>query len=279
MSLFVIIKPLPKCYICKLNNSNYCSNCTKKTYSKIITELNNIKKLNKKYYEQLDEILSKKNKILQIKKNISNLSKSKLNLSEKIENIQNSLQINQKYNFIKRIELEKRKSDITNAKKILLTYKFDPTKINDNYGKENCIFISEKIQEINNFYSINVDYSNKIGYIKNHAFPLEFNDFILTFWTKNEYKSTMIMLILFLKGILSILGSKINHSIGSFSFDILKQKIYFYYIQVCYLLNIKNYDNNSLKLIDSFHLFSSKKNNEELFSNNNLKNKIFMNLD
>ena len=272
-----------KCYVCKINKINYCDKCINQIVSLNNINIENIEQKKNIVEDKLEKIIFERNKVNKLKNEVNKQQTKNKNLKKKIdylkENIKNIKNENIKFsnnlNSISK-DIDMVSNELFNIKNNINLTKNDNDYIYDK-SKEISFLISKKIQEINDIFKIKVDHLNDCGYINNLKFPLDFNNFNINYWSsKNEATSTLILLLIFLKSILNSLSFRVIIRKGIIEYSDLLTIVKRFYYQICNILKINYNVKSSLKIIDTFHLFSDKSDNSCLFLESNLEKKIFI---
>jgi hypothetical protein len=273
-----------KCKLCNIDKVEYCKKCVDDYISRNKKILDEFSKIKVNLSHELEKKIKERSIKVELKNKVYRNKKLNENLIEEINNLKEKIKMQKDINYYKKYELNDRKKLIE-----LSTKNFDLKKIeyknyyiintndNEQYTKNISFILCKKIQEMNKYFDIKIDYNDNCGYINNQSFPLYFEKFTLDFWdNKKDAISTLIHLVVFLKSILNIIGFKVVIKKVSLSFSELLVQIKFLYFQICNILNIKSNTYSDIKLIDTFHLFTNKVNNDCLFLENNLNKKIFI---
>ena len=273
-----------KCPICNIDNIEYCKECVDNEIVKNNKMINESSKIKDNLSYTLEKKIKERSIKVELKNKVYRNKKLNENLIEEINNLKEKIKIQKDINYYKKNELNDRKKLIELSTKNFdlkkIEYKnYNIININDNeqYTKNISFILCKKIQEINKIFDIKIDYNDNCGYINNQSFPLYFEKFTLDFWdNKKNSISILIQLVIFLKSIINMIGLKVVVKKVSLSFSDLLVQIKFLYFQICNILNIKSRGDSNIKLIDTFHLFTNKVNNDCLFLENNLDKKIFI---
>ncbi len=270
------------CIVCDTNNIDYCKECVDDYVSKNNKILDESSKINDNLSYELGKKLKERNIVVELKNKVYRNKKLNENLIEEINDLKEKIKTQKNIKYYKKNELNDRKILIELSTKNFHLKKIEyenyySINIDNKSEKEIQFILCEKIQEINKIFNIRVDYIDNCGYINNQRFPLYFENFTLDFWNnKKDEISTLIQLVIFLKSIINTIGLKVVVKKVSLSFSELLVQIKFLYFQICNILNIKSKTDSNIKLIDTFHLFTNKVNNDCLFLENNLDKKIFI---
>lgn len=271
-----------KCPICNIDNIEYCKECVDNEISKNNKILDEFSKIKENLLYKLEKKIKERSIKVELKNKVYRNKKLNENLIEEINNLKEKIKIQKDINYYKKNELNDRKKLIELSTKNFYLKKIEYKNIintndNEQYTKKISFILCKKIQEINKIFDIKIDYNDNCGYINNQSFPLYFEKFPLDFWgNKTDGISTLIQLVIFLKSIINIIGFKVILKKVNLSFSELLVQIKFLYFQICNILNIKSFTDSDIKLINTFHLFTNKINNDCLFLENNLNKKIFI---